>query len=70
VKLINVAVLTRACSLDGCHCKYMLTQKLFVQSPQNPSMFLLFKLTFVRLQLLNVYDFSVLSTIWHALGIQ
>ena len=33
-------------------------------------MFLLFKLTFVRLQLLNVYDFSVLSTIWHALGLQ
>jgi len=40
-----------------------LTHKRFCTiTQQNPSMFLLFKLAFVRFQLLNVYDFNVLSS--------
>ena len=45
--------------MDGCHCKYRLNHKLFVLTQRNPSIFLLFRLTFIRLQLLNVYDFHV-----------
>jgi len=54
-------------------CQSTEGMELFLLTHQNPSMFLFFKLSFVglRLQLLNVYDFGVLSAlIGMPLGLQ